>query len=295
MALTHLKADLFDQIADATRHATDQAQIHIVGEIKGLIPELMETLTPEGPYAYTILPEVHPDGSVRLPTITTSEGIRECYHMVRGASELLSVSALTEIRGTWYTFQDSISRVERRDSGKRGASQTAAIFPSGKGSGITGELVWLRKPRSALGGPIPASDAEPLAEMYVREQVFQLHEQYVDAFRRGDVEGVLATFNDGIASATRDYVNDTGTIGELQGKAAHRAYYEALFDRYEILSVESWDRVAEEWYVFAELRVTAVRRGGAASDRVAFNRAEFFVPANDGRFIARIGHGTDPV
>ena len=29
-------------------------------------------------------------------------------------------------------------------------------------------------------------------------------------------------------------------------------------------------------------------------DELAFHTAEFFIPANDGRFIARIGHGTDP-
>jgi hypothetical protein len=50
--------------------------------------------------------------------------------------------------------------------------------------------------------------------------------------------------------------------------------------------------VTDDWYVFAELRIVAVRRGSAGT--VAFNTAEFHVPAKDGRFIARIGHGTEP-
>ena len=292
MDVMNIEPAILQQTAEACRHATEQTAIHIAAEIQGLIPELIATLTPEGPYAYTILPEVCPDGSVRLPVLTTSAEIREAYTMIRGASALLSVVPLTEIRGEWYTFQDSISRGEIRATGQRGATQTAALFPSGRGTGITGELVWVRVPRSRLG--THRDEAAPVVdEMFVREAAFLLHERYLDALRRADVDGVLETLNDGVASAIRDYVNDTGTLATLEGKDAHRAYYEALFDKYEIRSVEALDRVAEEWFIFAELRLTVVPRGEVAATPRAFNTAEFFIPAADGRFIARIGHGTD--
>jgi hypothetical protein len=293
MHVMHVESDLLQQVADASGFAAEQTRIHVDAEILGLIPELMETLSPEGPYAYTIIPEVRPDGSVRLPVLTTRDEIREVYKMVRGATELLSVSALTEIRSEWYTFQDSISRVKRRDNGKLGASETVALFPTGKGKGITGELVWLRKPREVLGAKGDAVE-ETRDEMYVREEVFQLHAQYIDALERNDVDAVLATLNNGVASAVRDYVNDTGTLIMLEGKDAHRSYYEALFDKFEVQSVQALDRVAEDWYIFAELRLTVASRQNAR-EICTFNTAEFFVPANDGRFIARIGHGTDPV
>ena len=46
--------------------------------------------------------------------------------------------------------------------------------------------------------------------------------------------------------------------------------------------------------MFAELRFTVVERTGPDAGRAfAFNTAEFLIPAADGRFIARIGHGTD--
>jgi hypothetical protein len=90
----------------------------------------------------------------------------------------------------------------------------------------------------------------------------------------------------------RDYVEDTGTLVELPGKDAHRDWYTRLFDRYEIRSVQPLVQVTEDWFVFAELRIAVVdRRTGR---EVAFNTAEFHVPAKDGRFIARIGHGTGP-
>jgi hypothetical protein len=291
MQTMQIDTDLLERVAAASGRAAEQAHIHIDGEIMGLIPELMETLSPEGPYAYTIIPEVRPDGSVRLPVLTTREEIRGAYEMICDMRFLRSVSSLTEIRGEWYTFADSISRTERRATGQQGASETVALFPSGRAKGITGELVWLRVPRAALGARREPSE-DVRNEMFVREDVFLLYSQYIEALERGDVEAVLATFNDGVASAVRDYVNDTGTLVMLEGKAAHRAYYEALFDKFEIRSVQPLDRVAEEWYVFGELRMTAARRGSA--DLVTFNTAEFFIPANDGRFIARIGHGTDP-
>jgi hypothetical protein len=293
MPVIQVSSDLLDRIADAAANAAKQTKIHIDGEIEGLIPELMDTLAPEGPYAYTIIPQVRPDGSVHLPVLTTREEIRKAYEMVRGETALLRVSALTEIRGEWYTFQDSISRTRRHDNGKLGASQTIALFPTGQGGGITGELVWARRPRSTLGLNRGATDGEALSEMYVREQVFELHQSYIDAMLQGDTGAVLDTLNDGVASAIRNYVDDAGGLMMLEGKDAHRVYYDALFAKYDMLSVTPFDRVAEEWYVFAELRMKARERKSGQTK--TFNTAAFFAPAQDGRFVACIGHGTDPV
>jgi hypothetical protein len=260
-------------------------------EYVGRVPELMETLVDEGPYAYTIVPEVHPDGSVRLPIITTREGIREAYIFVRGASDLLSSEALVEIRGSWYTFTEALNRGRRKGSDLVTEHETVALFPSMMSQGITGELVWVRTPRSKLGRDAKPADAT-VTDLSLRRQVIALHERYLEALRAANVEGVLETMNDGVYAAVRDYVSDADAFVTLDGKEAHRRYYQALFQKYEVRSVEFLHRAAQEWYVFAELRLTLVRRG--AGGTVAFNTAEFFVPAHDGRFIARIGHGTDP-
>ena len=170
--------DFLRQAAAVTRHAYEQSITHVEAEIKGVIPELMETLTPEGPYGYTILPEVRADGSVGLPIITTREGIREAYQLIRGMSQLLSVTPLTEIRGSWYTFQDNLSRGRLKENGYEGPPhQTLALFPSGAGTGITGELVWIRVPRSRLGGEAAPADGEvsgdTLSVALEREKVSQ--------------------------------------------------------------------------------------------------------------------------
>ena len=87
------------QLGKTTAHSYDQSITHIEAEMKGVIPELMETLTEDGPYGYTITPEVLADGGVKLPVISTREGIEEAYKMIRGRSDLLAVNPLTEDSG----------------------------------------------------------------------------------------------------------------------------------------------------------------------------------------------------
>jgi SnoaL-like domain len=282
-------------VAAASAHAYEQAIVHINEEIKARDPNnlgaLIGSLADQGPYAYTILPEVGADGSVKLPILTTREEIAEAYAFIRGMSDLHEVVGLTEIRGSWYLFQDAMTRGALKGTDQLNARHTLGIFPSGEGTGITGELVWVRVPRSHLGA---ADDVELVAEddTHARRQVFDGYAGYLDALRANDVERVLDALHDGVASAVCDYVDDTGTLVELNGKDAHREWYRRFFEKYEVRSVEPLSQVTEDWYVFAELRIVAARRG--SSGTVAFHTAEFHVPAKDGRFMARIGHGTEP-
>lgn len=281
--------------AVASAHAFEQAIVHVGEEIAARDPQkldaLVGSLAAEGPYAYTILPEVGADGSVKLPVLTTRDEIAEAYGFIRGLSDLHEVIGLTEIRGAWYLFQDGISRGAPKGSDQLNNRHTLALFPSGAGQGITGELVWLRVPRERLGAPdeVDVVDGDPLL---ARRQVFDQYAHYLDALLANDVDAVLATLHDGVSSAVRDYVGETGTLVELSGASAHRSWYEALFETYEIQSVQPLCQVIEDWYVFAELRITASRRSGTGT--VSFHTAEFHLPAKDGRFIARIGHGTEP-
>jgi hypothetical protein len=56
--------------------------------------------------------------------------------------------------------------------------------------------------------------------------------------------------------------------------------------------VEYLYRVMEDWYLFAEVRITVRTRVGDRRE-LAFNSADFFVPAKDNRIIVQTGHGTD--
>ena len=192
------------QSADLAHHAYEQSIIHIEAEIKGVIPELMETLTPEGPFGYTIMPEVHPDGSVRLPIITTREGHQRRLHddsrverVAQCVAPYRNPRVVVHVSGQhlpWSLEGELVSKV-RPTKRWRCSHQVSA-------RGITGELVWVRVPRSRLGGDSTAS-GDDVEEMFLREQVFLLHKRYLDALRAEDLGGVLETLHDGAASALR--------------------------------------------------------------------------------------------
>lgn len=288
---------ILEVAAAASAHAYEQAIIHVGEEIKARDPRnlvaLLGSLADNGPYAYTIMPKVRPDGAIQLPVLTTRAEIAEAYEFIRGLTDLHEVVGLTEIAGSWYLFQDAMTVGGPKDSDTRNHRQTLGLFPSGSASGITGELVWLRTPRDQLGAP---GDRDVFAdddELHARRRLTDAVHRYFDGLRANDLEAILATIHDGAASAVRDYVDGTGGLVELTGKDAHRAWFTRFLAAYEVRSVQPIHLVTSDWYVFAELRITADLREGAGT--VAFHTAEFHVPGRDGRFIARIGHGTAPV
>jgi hypothetical protein len=282
--------------AAASAHAYAQSIWHIEEEIaasSGDMEPLYATLTEEGPYAYMVMPELRPDGTVKMPRITTREEIVEAYEMIRGASDLLSVIGLTEIRGTWYTFQDNISRAcMKGDEANRHTVQTLGLFPSGGGPGITGELVWIRYPVESLGDP-DEPNTIPADPLLARERLYDNFVAFQDGLRANDVDAIMAVLHDSVSSTVRDYVENTGTITDHEGAAVHRAYYDAFLAKYEVASVDMINQVIDDWYVFAELRITVRPRTGSGT--LAFHTAEFWMPAKTGKFIARVGHGTEPV
>jgi hypothetical protein len=291
MRVIDTDAGLLRDSAVAALHAAEQTGIHIQAETVGRIPELMETLRSEGPYAYAIMPHVRPDGSVALPILSTREEIHDAYTMIRGASDLLSVEPMVEIRGSWYTFQEATSVGRPKATGIASDNLTLGMFPVSTDKGITGELVWVVLPRTDLGGIRPGD--EDKTPWQLRREVLALHERYVQALRDGDVDVIIDCLNDGVASAVRDYVDDTGKLASMEGKDAHRSYYQSFFDAYAISSVDLLHRVVQDSYAFAELRFTVTHRHNGSGE-LAFHTAEFHAVAGDGRFIARIGHGTDP-
>ena len=128
--------------AAASAHAFEQGIVHVGEEIAARDPQkldaLVGSLAAEGPYAYTILPEVKEDGSVRLPVLTTREDITEAYRFIRGLSDLHEVIALHEIRGAWYLFHDNISRGGPKGSAQLNNRQTLALVPVGRRAGDHG-------------------------------------------------------------------------------------------------------------------------------------------------------------
>jgi hypothetical protein len=294
MRVVDIDPELLRRSAEAELHAAEEGGRHVLSEIEGWVPAILETLAPEGPYGYTVRQEVLPDGALKVPIQTTREEIHEEYKFVRGMCDVLTHDPVVDIRGAWYLFQEVVNTGRLKGSYATADTtadtyETLVLLPVKTGKGITGEIFWHRTPREALGqGPTPAEIPD---RQTLRLENLALHDRYMDALRSADVDGMLSAMNDSVQLAVRDYVNDTGTLTQPDSKTTYGDYWQAFFAKYDIESVDLLERVIEEWYVFAEQRLTLRRRKGGES--VAFHTAEFFIPAKDSLFIAQIGHGSD--
>jgi hypothetical protein len=290
-------ADLLRRSADAVVHAAEQARVHMEAEEACLtpsgVPELLETLTPNGPWAWAIMPEIRDDGSVKVPIATTRDAIADWYAVVRGRSNVKGFDPLVEVRGAWYTFQEGVSKGRSVATGISSETETIALLPVGSERGITGELVWWRMPLTGETGDDPGARATALRR---RRDARERHDAYLQAWAAGDADALAAVFTERAQSAVRDYVDDTATLTGLDGRGAHAAHHRRFFERFVVERVDLLERVVQEWYVFAEVRVTVRWRSGPYEGAsLAANLAEFLIPGADGAFVARIGHGTDLV
>jgi hypothetical protein len=290
--------DLLHRSARAIAHAAKGGIDHVLAEQTGDVDLIVETLAPEGPFGYTIRQQLSDDGLLRVPILTTRDEIYEEYKAVRGLSDILAHQAIVDIRGHWYLFHDVLNISRRKSDGRVAESNSLVLCPvKGSSGGITGEIFWYRSPRENLGrGDTYVMGDADRNTLLLRH--WEMHETYLDAMRRGDVEAMVALTNASVQMAIRDYVNDTGTLTqpeteEGKERATYRNYWLAFFERFEVIAIDQLERVIEEWYVFAELRLTL--RIKETGEMVAFNTAEFQVPAKDGLLIAHIGHGTDIV
>jgi hypothetical protein len=274
-------------------HTARQGALHAIPEYDADVPAIMDTLVPDGPYAWMIFPQVV-DGVPRLPILTSHQEVADGYTMCWTITRMLGIRNISELRGNWYVFAEQLSH-NRSPTGQetRGELVTLLTATSVDIPGINGEMCWARKARAELGASRPAQSSATVSESELRRQLCDLHDRYLEALRANDIGGMLAEMNEDVQSPVRDYVDDTGALIGLDGVAAHRAHFGAFFAKYEVLSVDMLDRVSQEWYLFAEIRLTVRERDGAGRT-LAFHTAEMFIPAHDGRIIARIGHGTDP-
>ena len=279
------------QLGETTAHAYDQAITHIEAEKKGVIPELMETLTENGPYGYTITPQVLPDGGVNLPVISTREGIEGAYKMIRGASDLLAVNPLTEIRGTWYTFQDDISSGSARALTSGGPMKRWASSPPPPARA---------SPESWCGYEcLDRSSAEVIHRPTSRPRRCTCGSRSSSSTIASCRHCCSLIWTAYSARSTTVPLGSTrlcrghGNIDLAGGRGGPCRLLPRLLR--QVRGGLGGALIVRRRLV----RLCRSPRRRECEERIggrpvrAFHTAEFHIPANDGRFIARIGHGTD--
>ncbi|QYA99767.1 nuclear transport factor 2 family protein (plasmid) [Rhodococcus sp. USK10] len=274
-------------VADQLLFAQKQAVTHIEVEITEDIDDLLGTLSPEGPYAYTLTAEAKDDGEFRQPLIETREDIRTCYINLHDTTGLRAWQSITQYLSTWYTFHAGWATVEMKATGERVEVESLVLFPTMGGTGITGELFWLRASPGATPG-------EGQTSADVRRAITNDHDAYLAAALAGDIDAMLAFTTPGVQLGIRNYPSEVpGAIVELDGREAAEEHLRTFFATYTPESIEVIQRHVEDWYIFAELRwtVTSVTDG----TRLTFLTVDYSEINADRKIVARLGHGTEPI
>ena len=290
--LIDIDPELLRRSAAAQLHAFHEVADHLAKEETGHIPTILDTLVSDGPWAWAIVPFTQKDGSVDLPLKTTYEGIEEMYGVIRGRSNVLGTEILSEVRGTWFMFADAYSHMQEKETGEEHWFENVLMLPVTSGPGITGEIAFWNMGREMLGKDLPLAPA--LSPLDMRRNLIALHDRYLHGLRTADADAMVDVFSPSAQAGIRDYVADSGTLTHLDDLDGMRHHHQGFFDRFDVQTVDVLERVAQDWYVFAEVRVEAVARiGERRGSRLAFHTGELFIPGRENKFMVQLGHGTD--
>jgi len=262
---------------------------HIRAEWTQDVQQVTDTLATDAPLAWTFAAPGEDDGSFFFLAGTTVDAIRQQYEWLRESIELHDWDALLEIRQGWYTMTQGVCTLTQVPGGKESKGETVTMFPVGE-DGILGELQVTTVGRMADGrlpsdgGTLPVQRLDALAA----------HERYLDALRAGDVDRIVAAHSPKGAVAIRSYLADESSLVNASDLDELRAYFDAFFERFRVVDIGLVVRMAEAWYVFAELRWTVEERAGQRRT-LEFCTAELSPIDPEGRYWVRTGAGTDPV
>lgn len=282
-------AEIDSESVDGRVKSGKAAWEHIESEYLDVVDDIIATLVPDGPYAYTLPWDYTDNGTIPYQHFATDLAtLREGYESLHRVTVVRSLQAIAEVRSDWYTFCYGLGEGLVKPTGQIAHTPTAVLFPTMGQSGITGELIWRR---CSTGAPFTGGNEGPLA---AETAVLGRHEAYLDCLRRGDAEGAAALHHADAQIGVRDYITDSGTIAGMHSSAEYRAFLEQLFARYEIVDVQMVERVGYDWFVFAEL-LWLVREKGGARRVCKFHTIDIAEVLPDGLFASRIGHGTEVV
>lgn len=261
--------------------------VHVESEYLDVVDDILATLVPEEPYAYTVTPMPTNDGSIpRQAFASTMADLRASYENLHRFSAVRNLEPVAEIHGDWYVFIYGLGEGLIKSNGQVVHTPTAVLFPTMGKQGITGELFWTR---SALGAPYTGGREGPLAaELAVQSR----HDAFFQSLRREDINGVAELFHPDAQVGLRDYVNDTGALAGLHSRQDLKEHLAEFFRRFKVIDVSLVQRFATDWFVFAEL-LWIVEDRQQALKRFKFYTANHAEVRPDGLFASMIGHGTD--
>jgi len=132
-------------------------------------------------------------------------------------------------------------------------------------------------------------DRLPLRRMAVLAD----HEAYIAALKAQDVDRIVDAHRDGAAIAIRNYLTEQSSLLNVAGRDMIGEHYTRLFEKYRVLDIQLVNRMAETWYVFAELHWRVEDRHSGC--KLEFCTADLNSIDSDRKYWVRTGAGTNPV
>jgi hypothetical protein len=274
---------------DARVRSGEAAWTHIEAEYGNVVDDIMATLVPDGPYAYTVIPTSPPPTPGAIPYqkfVSSRADLRASYEDMNRFAATRPFRPAGEIRADWYVFIHGLAEGLIRSIDQVMQTQAAVLFPTSGESGITGELLWNR---SATGSSYTGGREGPLA---AETAILERHEALLAGLRHADAGAVARLFHSDAQIGIRDYVNDTGALAEMHSAEDLRHYLESFFARFNVHEISIVHRLATDWFVFSEL-LWIVEERREPGRRQTFYTAQHGEVLSDGRFACLIGHGTE--
>lgn len=269
---------------------------HVRAELTSDAPTITGTIA--GDPFFPVL--VRSDHGLELLLLTDTDAVEAFYAARVQTFEILDTNRVTELRSDWYALHESVAAV-RHVGVFNGVEPTNAIhrvhsvvlFPTDAG-GIVGELEWTRFDfadifRGMAALPAPTSGPEaylPLGRLAAADR----HERMVRAWWNADAEAVAAELGEDCRWATRHAHADLPVPAITSGvDAAEIRAAVGQFASVELVELTRLQRVAADWFSFAEWKVV-VTVGG--SRRVA--RLVSLAPVDaDGRLLGHLAYSVD--
>ena len=120
----------------ATKHEDIQvrngniAWWHINSEYTDVVDEVMATLAPDGPYAYTVLPSAPEAGAIpQQAVLTTRDEIHACYENLHRVIGVRGMRSVVELRNDWYTFMYGLGEAFDKATGAGGLRSDRGAVP----------------------------------------------------------------------------------------------------------------------------------------------------------------------
>ncbi len=284
--------------AEAMLQSLVTARRHGQSETTNDIDAVMATVSRQVCY-------IMPDFTLSDPTLvvlTEREQVREFYENERTTMEVVDSAHVAQVSSDWYAFYEGVATTRSVADGKLYNSNHVVLFPVAA-DGIIGEILWAKRSFLDLYGgvpapppPVPPANVADLPWLRWRNQ--QLHDHFLDALREGDVDAAVRSFAPDARVAVRDYREGGGAVLQGIGGDAVRERCRMVVDGVQDREISVLNRVAGDWYVFAEWVVRGraaggVLRGVADGARVQLRLASIHPVTDQPRLRAELGYGIE--